>query len=170
MYRSHVISIVEDTPSKVNWNEIIEGLEFHAKKSQVIPYTSTSNRISCDDRNVLYLYLYLCCCLVGSCVQLFLRPHGLQPPRLLCPWDFLGKNTGVGWVAISFSRRFSWPRNRTCNFCIGRWFFTTESSRKPLLNTCIAIVKSNRVGFIFFLFVFTLVSVMVILLHIISLS
>ena len=25
-----------------------------------------------------------------------LRPHGLQPARLLCPWDFPGKNTGVG--------------------------------------------------------------------------
>ena len=24
------------------------------------------------------------------------RPHGLQPTRLLCPWDFPGKNTGVG--------------------------------------------------------------------------
>ena len=26
-----------------------------------------------------------------------LQPHGLQPTRLLCPWDFPGKNTGVGW-------------------------------------------------------------------------
>ena len=25
-----------------------------------------------------------------------LRPHGLQPTRLLCPWNFPGKNTGVG--------------------------------------------------------------------------
>ena len=25
-----------------------------------------------------------------------LRPHGLQPTRLLRPWDFLGKSTGVG--------------------------------------------------------------------------
>ena len=25
-----------------------------------------------------------------------LRPHGLQPVRLLCPWDSPGKNTGVG--------------------------------------------------------------------------
>ena len=25
-----------------------------------------------------------------------LRPYGLKPPRLLCPWDFPGKNTGVG--------------------------------------------------------------------------
>ena len=24
-----------------------------------------------------------------------LQPHGLQPTRLLCPWDFPGKNTGV---------------------------------------------------------------------------
>ena len=25
-----------------------------------------------------------------------LRPHGLYPARLLCPWDFPGNNTGVG--------------------------------------------------------------------------
>ena len=25
-----------------------------------------------------------------------LRPHGLEPANLLCPWDFSGKNTGVG--------------------------------------------------------------------------
>ena len=33
-----------------------------------------------------------------SCVQL--DPHGLQPPRLLCPWDSPGKNTGVGCHAL----------------------------------------------------------------------
>ena len=26
-----------------------------------------------------------------------LQPHGLQPTRLLRPWDFPGKSTGVGW-------------------------------------------------------------------------
>ena len=30
-----------------------------------------------------------------SCVQLF-GTHGLQPTRLLCPWDPPGKNTGMG--------------------------------------------------------------------------
>ena len=35
------------------------------------------------------------CVLVGqSCPTL--RPHGLEPTRLLCPWDSPGKNTGVG--------------------------------------------------------------------------
>ena len=31
-----------------------------------------------------------------SVVSDTLRPHGLQPTRLLHPWDFPGKNTGVG--------------------------------------------------------------------------
>ena len=26
------------------------------------------------------------------------RPHGLQPSKLLCPWDFPGKSTGVGYT------------------------------------------------------------------------
>ena len=25
-----------------------------------------------------------------------LRPHGLQPARLLCPWDLPGKDPGLG--------------------------------------------------------------------------
>ena len=36
------------------------------------------------------------CCLVASVVSNSLRPHGLQPTRLLCPWDSPDKNTGVG--------------------------------------------------------------------------
>ena len=43
-----------------------------------------------------------------SCVHLLkvsqsvmsLQPHGLQPSRLLCPWDAPGKNTGVGCHAL----------------------------------------------------------------------
>ena len=30
-----------------------------------------------------------------SVVSDSLRPHGLQPTRLLCPWEFPGKSTGV---------------------------------------------------------------------------
>ena len=32
-----------------------------------------------------------------SVVSNSLRPHGLQPTRLLHPWDFPGNSTGVGW-------------------------------------------------------------------------
>ena len=34
--------------------------------------------------------------LCRSVVSNSLWPHGLWPVRLLCPWDFPGKNTGVG--------------------------------------------------------------------------
>ena len=35
------------------------------------------------------------CCLVAKLYLTLLGPHGLQLTRLLCPWDFLDKNTGV---------------------------------------------------------------------------
>ena len=35
------------------------------------------------------------CMLSLSVVSDSLQAHGLQPARLLCPWDLLGKNTGV---------------------------------------------------------------------------
>ena len=42
------------------------------------------------------MYLVVVVVELLSCVQL-LQPHGLySPPMLLCPWDFPGKNTGVG--------------------------------------------------------------------------
>ena len=42
-----------------------------------------------------------------SIVSDSLRPHGLKPARLLCPWDSPGKKTRV--VAIPFSRGSSPP-------------------------------------------------------------
>ena len=32
--------------------------------------------------------------------RLTLRPRGLQPARLLCPWDSAGKNTAAGCHAL----------------------------------------------------------------------
>ena len=37
------------------------------------------------------------CMLSCSVVLNSLQPHGLYPARFLCPWDFPGKNTGVGY-------------------------------------------------------------------------
>jgi len=41
------------------------------------------------------------------------RPHGLQPTRLLCPWDFPGKSTGVGChclLRMDFLEGYNFPR------------------------------------------------------------
>ena len=40
---------------------------------------------------------WVCMCVFScSVMSSSLRPFGLQPTRLLCPWDILGKYTGVG--------------------------------------------------------------------------
>ena len=51
--------------------------------------------------------------------------------RLLCPWDFPGKNTGAG---CHFLLEWIFPslRDQTCISCIGRRFFNTEPPGKPI--------------------------------------
>ena len=49
--------------------------------------------------------------------------------RFLCPWDSLGKNTGV--VAMPSSRGSSQSRDRTRVSCTAGRFFTAEPPGKP---------------------------------------
>ena len=44
----------------------------------------------------LHIRCLQCVCVSCSVMSDSLRPHGLEPTRLLCPWDSLGKNIGVG--------------------------------------------------------------------------
>ena len=39
-------------------------------------------------------------------------PHGLQPTRLLRPWDFLGKSTGVGCHFLLHDRKREWLQRK----------------------------------------------------------
>ena len=45
---------------------------------------------------VMHMMCVCVCACVHSVMSDSLQTHGLQPARLLCPWDFPGKNTGVG--------------------------------------------------------------------------
>ena len=70
------------------------------------------------------------CSVVSDCLQ----PHELYPTRFLCPWDFPGKNTGVGCHSLS-SNRSSRTRNRicvSCGSCIAGRFFIAEPLGKAL--------------------------------------
>ena len=42
------------------------------------------------------------------------RPHGLQPTRLLCPWDFPGKSTGVGCHCLNQPWVYMYSPSWTC--------------------------------------------------------
>ena len=57
----------------------------------------------------------LCCVCVCSVESDSLRPHGLQPARLLCPWNFPGKI--LEWVAVSYSRLFQNHSSKKLLFC-----------------------------------------------------
>ena len=61
-----------------------------------------------------------------------LRRHGLSPARLLWPWNVPKKNTRG--VAMSYSRGFSGPRDKThvsCGSCIAGRFFIVKPPGKP---------------------------------------
>ena len=59
------------------------------------------------------------CCAKSLQSRLTPRSCGLQPTRLLCPWDSLGKNTGVGCHAFPSRGSFQ-LRDRTHISCPGR--------------------------------------------------
>ena len=66
-------------------------------------YTNLHSRVGVIWLRFLYNYvnqftLYesvLQCSIAQSCPALW--PHALQPTKLLCPWDFPSKNTGMGY-------------------------------------------------------------------------
>ena len=60
-----------------------------------------------------------------------LRPHGLQPTRLLYPWDFPGKNTEVSCHFLL--QEIFPPRDRTQFSCIADQFFTMSHQRYQVL-------------------------------------
>ena len=62
--------------------------------------------------------------IVLLCLTLRTVSHGLYPARLLCLWNFLGQNTGVG--SIPFSRGSSRPRDGTQVSFVADGLFTTE--------------------------------------------
>ena len=58
-----------------------------------------------------------------------LWPHGLQPTRLLCPWNSLGKNTGVGGHFLL--QRIFPTQGSNLSLLHCRWILTTEPPGKP---------------------------------------
>ena len=64
--------------------------------------------------------------------------HRLEPARLLCPW--ISQARLLEWVAISFSRESSQPRDQTgiscvsCVFCVGRWILYHYAIRKGFIS------------------------------------
>ena len=71
------------------------------------------------------LTIEYCCCSVASVVSDSVRPHGRQPTRLLRPWDFPGKNTGVGCHCLLRSFIYFPQRLRGKDFFFLPFYFST---------------------------------------------
>ena len=56
-------------------------------------------------------------CVSCSVVSDSLQPHGLYPARLLCPWEFPGKNTGVGSLSLLQEIFPTWGLNPGLQHC-----------------------------------------------------
>ena len=74
-----------------------------------------------------------------------LPPHGLQPTRLLCPWNSLGKNTGVG----CHIHVINWSKPTECtitrkysNVDYELWVITMCQCRFINCNNCTTLVGS----------------------------
>ena len=83
-----------------------------------------------------------------SVVSNSLRPHGLQPARLLCPWDSPGKNTGVGSHALLqgiFLNQRSNPGLLHCRWILNHLSHQGSPSRYEENN-----IPSNQSTFILF--------------------
>ena len=65
------------------------------------------------------------------------QPHGLQSARLLCPWDFPGKDTGVGCHFLLHGIFPTQSSNPSLKYpaLAGRWF-TTEPPESPCSASC----------------------------------
>ena len=59
-----------------------------------------------------------------------LRPHGLYPTRLLCPWNSPGQNTGVGSLSLLQGIFPTQGSNKVS--CIAGQFFTSWATRDQL--------------------------------------
>ena len=121
---------MESLRSLINyWTCIISPSRVSSVVSQwmkLIQYIPQEGFMGTEHSEILTLMLEgLCSALSHSVMSNSLRPHGLQPTRLLCPWGFF-----MEWVAKPSSRGSSQPRDRTQVSCIADTFFTNWATRQ----------------------------------------
>ena len=68
------------------------------------------------------------CCLVAEWCPTPCDPVDCSPPGSSVPG--ISQTRILQWVAISFSSRYSWPREQTCISCTGRWILSHWATKE----------------------------------------
>ena len=84
-----------ESPKEVSLSALGLGLEKRLCSTQTSRNISLLILYPNVSRTCSFLPLLSLCSVAQSCSTLC-DPMDCSPPRLLCPWDFSGKNTGVG--------------------------------------------------------------------------
>ena len=71
-------------------------------------------------------------CMLSCFTVTQLQPYGLQPPRLLCPWDSPSKNTGMGWHACL----------KPTSSALAGGLFTTSATWEAGINSSCGVCES----------------------------
>ena len=87
------------------WKNYSLSSPLHSQELYLLYYSQWENILGSTEKIIptnpqIHTCLHYCCLLL-NCFSYSdsLRPHGLQPARLLCPWDSPGKNI-LEWVAM----------------------------------------------------------------------
>ena len=102
--------------------------------SQRMLYFSFLNNITCSHLRKYYRQCVCVCMLSCSVISDSLQPHGMYPTRLLCPWDFSGKNTQVGSHSLLQCIFLTHPGIKPVCLvspALAGSFFTTALPKKP---------------------------------------
>ena len=101
MFLDSNLSMTLPVPVAITWTSVYLGAEWWVHRcpgvccprNRPVPHLDVQGSVAaCDPRSGQLCSVVLCPVLFKS-----LQPHGLQPAKLLCPWNFSGKNNaGAG--------------------------------------------------------------------------
>ena len=78
-----------------------------------------------------------------------MRPYGLQPAKLLCPWDFSSKDTGVDFHALLGNLPYLGIQLTSLMFpAVAGRFFTSSATCEA--HSCVDSAKTSRKNFLLF--------------------
>ena len=84
----------------------------------------------CELQSALLVWIVYSCVRLCSVMSYSLRPHGLELARLLCPWNFPGKDTGVGCHFL-LPGILQTQGSNLCLLCLLHW----QASSLPLASS-----------------------------------